>query len=64
MKNSEDKIVITRRKIAIKIPSLAEFSVISSVLTRHVYAIPYGQYGFTVGIGIEGSKITHIQPRL
>jgi lipid-binding SYLF domain-containing protein len=34
----------------------------SSTLTQDVYAIPFGQQGLMAGLGIEGSKITHISP--
>jgi lipid-binding SYLF domain-containing protein len=37
-------------------------SVTSSTLTQDVYAIPFGQRGLMAGIGLEGSKITHINP--
>lgn len=37
-------------------------SVTSSTLTQDVYAIPFGQQGLMAGLGIEGSKITHIYP--
>ncbi len=37
-------------------------SVTSSTLTQDVYAIPFGQQGLMAGLGIEGSKITHISP--
>jgi lipid-binding SYLF domain-containing protein len=31
-------------------------------LTQDVYAFPFGQSGLMAGLGIEGSKITHIHP--
>lgn len=34
----------------------------STTLTQDVYAIPFGQRGLMAGIGIEGSKITSINP--
>ncbi len=34
----------------------------TSTLTQDVYAIPFGQQGLMAGLGIEGSKITHISP--
>lgn len=37
-------------------------SVTSTTLTQDVYAVPFGQQGLMAGIGIEGSKITHIHP--
>jgi lipid-binding SYLF domain-containing protein len=37
-------------------------SVTSSTLTQDVYAIPFGQRGLMAGLGLEGSKITHINP--
>lgn len=37
-------------------------SITSSTLTQDVYAIPFGQQGLMAGLGIEGSKITHISP--
>lgn len=40
----------------------AAASVTSTTLTQDVYAVPFGQQGLMAGIGIEGSKITHINP--
>ncbi len=40
----------------------AAASVTSTTLTQDVYAVPFGQQGLMAGIGIEGSKITHIYP--
>ena len=40
----------------------AAASVTSTTLTQDVYAVPFGQQGLMAGIGIEGSKITHIHP--
>lgn len=37
-------------------------SVTSTTLTQDVYAVPFGQKGLMAGIGLEGSKITHIYP--
>lgn len=37
-------------------------SMTSTTLTQDVYAFPYGQMGLMAGAGIEGSKITRIQP--
>jgi lipid-binding SYLF domain-containing protein len=37
-------------------------SMTSSTLTQDVYAIPFGARGLMAGLGIEGSKITRIQP--
>ncbi len=37
-------------------------SMTTSTLTQDVYAIPFGQRGLMAGIGLEGSKITVIQP--
>ncbi len=34
----------------------------STTLTQDVYAIPFGQKGLMAGLGLEGSKITHIHP--
>jgi len=34
----------------------------SMTLTQDVYAFPFGQSGLMAGLGIEGSKITHIHP--
>ena len=40
----------------------AAASVTSTTLTQDVYAIPFGQRGLMAGVGIEGSKITRINP--
>ncbi|HUC19518.1 MAG TPA: lipid-binding SYLF domain-containing protein [Acetobacteraceae bacterium] len=40
----------------------AAASVTSTTLSQDVYAVPFGQQGLMAGIGIEGSKITHIYP--
>ena len=40
----------------------AAASVTSTTLSQDVYAFPFGQKGLMAGIGIEGSKITHINP--
>jgi lipid-binding SYLF domain-containing protein len=37
-------------------------SLTSTTLTQDVYAVPFGQRGLMAGIGLEGSKITHIHP--
>lgn len=37
-------------------------SLTSTTLTQDVYAVPFGQRGLMAGIGLEGSKITHINP--
>jgi lipid-binding SYLF domain-containing protein len=34
----------------------------STTLTQDVYAFPFGQKGLMAGLGLEGSKITPIQP--
>jgi len=34
----------------------------STTLTQDVYAFPFGQHGLMAGLGLEGSKITHIHP--
>lgn len=34
----------------------------STTLTQDVYAFPFGQKGLMAGLGLEGSKITRIQP--
>ena len=34
----------------------------STTVTQDVYAIPFGQKGLMAGLGLEGSKITRIQP--
>ena len=35
----------------------------STTLTQDVYAFPFGQKGLMAGLGLEGSKITHINPK-
>jgi len=35
-------------------------SLTSTTLTQDVYAFPFGQRGLMAGLGLEGSKITHI----
>lgn len=40
----------------------AAASLTSTTLTQDVYAVPFGQRGLMAGIGLEGSKITHINP--
>jgi lipid-binding SYLF domain-containing protein len=40
----------------------AAASVTSATLTQDVYAFPFGQKGLMAGLGLEGSKITRIQP--
>lgn len=37
-------------------------SMSSTTLTKDVYAFPFGQKGLMAGLGLEGSKITHINP--
>ena len=37
-------------------------SLTSTTLTQDVYAFPFGQKGLMAGLGLEGSKITRIQP--
>jgi lipid-binding SYLF domain-containing protein len=37
-------------------------SLTSTTLTQDVYAVPFGQSGLMAGIGLEGSKITRINP--
>lgn len=37
-------------------------SLTSTTLSQDVYAFPFGQKGLMAGIGLEGSKITHIHP--
>jgi lipid-binding SYLF domain-containing protein len=34
----------------------------TATLSQDVYAMPFGQRGLMAGIGLEGSKITHIHP--
>ena len=38
-------------------------SLTSTTLTQDVVAVPFGQRGLMAGIGLEGSKITHIHPK-
>jgi lipid-binding SYLF domain-containing protein len=40
----------------------AAASMTSTTLSQDVYAVPFGQKGLMAGLGIEGSKITHIRP--
>jgi lipid-binding SYLF domain-containing protein len=40
----------------------AAASLTSTTLTQDVYAFPFGARGLMAGIGLEGSKITRIQP--
>jgi lipid-binding SYLF domain-containing protein len=40
----------------------AAASLTSTTLTQDVYAFPFGQQGLMAGVGLEGSKITQIQP--
>jgi lipid-binding SYLF domain-containing protein len=40
----------------------AAASMSSTTLTQDVYAFPFGQKGLMAGLGLEGSKITHINP--
>lgn len=40
----------------------AAASMTSTTLTQDVYAIPFGQKGLMAGVGIEGSKITRVNP--
>jgi lipid-binding SYLF domain-containing protein len=40
----------------------AAASLSSTTLSQDVYAFPFGQKGLMAGIGLEGSKITHINP--
>ena len=40
----------------------AAASLTSTSITQDVYAVPFGQRGLMAGIGLEGSKITHIHP--
>jgi len=37
-------------------------SMTTTTLTQDVYAFPFGQKGLMAGLGLEGSKITRIQP--
>jgi lipid-binding SYLF domain-containing protein len=41
----------------------AAASMTSTTLTQDVYAFPFGQRGLMAGIGLEGSKITPINPK-
>lgn len=41
----------------------AAASLTSATVTEDVYAVPFGQQGLMAGIGLEGSKITQINPR-
>jgi lipid-binding SYLF domain-containing protein len=40
----------------------AAASFTSTTLSQDVYAFPFGQRGLMAGLGLEGSKITHINP--
>ena len=40
----------------------AAASLTSTTLSQDVYAFPFGQSGLMAGVGIEGSKITRINP--
>ena len=40
----------------------AAASMTSTSITQDVYAVPFGQRGLMAGLGLEGSKITHIRP--
>lgn len=40
----------------------AAASMTSTTLTQDVYAFPFSQTGLMAGLGLEGSKITHIHP--
>jgi len=40
----------------------AAASLTSTTLSQDVYAFPFGQHGLMAGIGLEGSKITRINP--
>ena len=40
----------------------AAASLTTTTLTQDVYAFPFGQTGLMAGLGIEGSKITRINP--
>ncbi|HEX4504238.1 MAG TPA: lipid-binding SYLF domain-containing protein [Alphaproteobacteria bacterium] len=40
----------------------AAASTTSTTLSQDVYAFPFGQKGLMAGLGLEGSKITHIKP--
>jgi lipid-binding SYLF domain-containing protein len=37
-------------------------SITSTTLTQDVYAFPFGQRGLMAGMGLEGSKVSEIQP--
>ncbi|MBV7486046.1 YSC84-related protein [Bordetella sp. BOR01] len=41
----------------------AAASMSSTTLTQDVYAVPFGQEGLMAGIGLEGSKITRMDPK-
>ncbi len=38
-------------------------STTTTTITQDVYAFPFGQAGLMAGLGLEGSKITHIHPK-
>jgi hypothetical protein len=38
-------------------------STTSTTVTHDVVAVPFGQHGLMAGLGIEGSKITPINPK-
>lgn len=40
----------------------AAASVTSTTLSQDVYAVPFGQKGLMAGLGLEGAKITRINP--
>ena len=40
----------------------AAASLTSTTVTQDVYAFPFGARGLMAGLGLEGSKITHIHP--
>ena len=40
----------------------AAANISSTTLTQDVYAFAFGQKGLMAGVGLEGSKITHIHP--
>ncbi len=40
----------------------AAASMTSTTLPQDVYAVPFGQKGLMAGVGIEGSKITRVNP--
>jgi lipid-binding SYLF domain-containing protein len=37
-------------------------STTSTTLSQDVYAFPFGQHGLMAGLGLEGSKISRINP--